>query len=268
MYKRQDPDPNCGGLIEEPEKPDTTDERDDDDETPTPTPEKETTSGSPDGDSSQNVWIPITAAAGALLFLAFSRLLLLAYLRNRDPILSHIAISEFAENIDDASELFENSSIMDPQAFRVPSDAEIDFLSDEPGITDIKFTLRTDSGDMQLGSLTASYSDTQNIPAHSLELEALPNVISISGLVSEIIWTINAKKPLGTKFSLELQVAEEWVAIEEIGEQTLQIEPSVEMNFQARLVAISPFRTRRTSINAPVGIIDLEGLGQNESSSE
>ena len=121
---------------------------------------------------------------------------------------------------------------------------------------------------MQLGSLTASYSDTQNIPAHSLELEALPNVISISGLVSEIIWTINAKKPLGTKFSLELQVAEEWVAIEEIVEETLQIEPSVEMNFQARLVAISPFRTRRTSINAPVGIIDLEGLGQNESSSE
>ena len=157
---------------------------------------------------------------------------------------------------------------MDPQAFRVPSGAEIDFLSDEPGITDIKFTLRTDSGDMQLGSLTASYSDTQNIPAHSLELEALPNVISISGLVSEIIWTINAKKPLGTKFSLELQVEEEWVAIEEIGEETLQIEPSVEMNFQARLVAISPFRTRRTSINAPVGIIDLEGLGQNESSSE
>ena len=154
---------------------------------------------------------------------------------------------------------------MDTQAFELPSDAEIDFLSDEPEITDIKFTLRTDSGDMQLGSLTASYSDTQNIPAHSLELDALPDVIRISGVVSEIIWTINAKKPLGTKFSLELQVAGDWMAIEEITEQTLQIEPSVEMNFQARLVAISPFRTRRTSINAPVGIIDLEGLGSETS---
>ena len=123
---------------------------------------------------------------------------------------------------------------MDTQAFELPSDAEIDFLSDEPGITDIKFTLRTDSGDMQLGSLTASYSDTQNIPAHSLELDALPDVIRISGVVSEINWTINAKKPLGTKLSLELQVAGDWMAIEEITEQTLQIEPSVEMNFQAR----------------------------------
>ena len=80
-------------------------------------------------------------------------------------------------------------------------------------------------------------------------------------MISEIIWTINARKPLGTRFSLELQIAEDWVAIEEIGEETLQLEPSVEMNFQARLVAISPFRTRKTSINAPVGVIDLEGLG-------
>ena len=243
----------------------STDEEDDDVETPTPTPQKEATTDSPEDDSSQNVWIPITAAAGALLFLAFSRLLLLAYLRNRNPVLSHIAISEFAENIDDASELFENSSIMDSQAFELPSDAEIDFLSDEPGITDIKFTLRTDSGDIQLGSLTASYSDTKNIPSHTLELDALPDVIRISGVVSEIIWTINAKKPLGTRFSLELQVAEDWVAIEEIGEETVQIEPSVEMNFQARLVAISPFRTRRTSINAPIGVIDLEGSGSEVS---
>ena len=84
-------------------------------------------------------------------------------------------------------------------------------------------------------------------------------------MVSEVIWTINARKPLGTRFSLELQVAEDWVAIEEIGEETVQIEPSVEMNFQARLVAISPFRTRRTSINAPVGVIDLEGSGSEVS---
>ena len=104
---------------------------------------------------------------------------------------------------------------------------------------------------------TASYGDTKNIPAHSLALDALPDVIRISGVVSEVIWTINARKPLGTRFSLELQVAEDWIAIEEIGEETVQIEPSVEMNFQARLVAISPFRTRRTSINAPVGIIDF-----------
>ena len=141
-------------------------------------------------------------------------------------------------------------------------DSEIDFLSDAEGLTDIKFTIRLDSGKLEYGSTKQSYTNSEDLPSHVLELDALPEVVSINGLVSEIIWAIKAKRTLGITFSLEFEIDGKWTEISQITEGQIDSDEDFEIPTYCRVVANSPFKTKRYSNPAPLGAIDLSGVSE------
>ena len=198
-------------------------------------------------------WILIVA--GAVLLLA-ARIFMFLYLGRRSPRITHIAISEFDSGVAlrKAVETETNSQLT--------QDSEIDYLSDVPGLKAIKFTIRMDSGKLEYGSMNQPYSNEKDLPSHVLELNSLPVVVNINGLVSEIIWSIKAKRTLGTTFSLEFEIDGEWTEISEITNGDIEFGEDFEIPAYCRVVANSPFRTKRYSNSAPLGAINLFGVSE------
>ncbi|HJM99583.1 MAG TPA: hypothetical protein QF850_04940, partial [Acidimicrobiales bacterium] len=222
---------------------------------PEPTPEPPITTDSPS--SSFPWWIVILVG---IALLTAARLFVLLYLGRRSPIITHIAISEFDDD-------YEVRKRPEAEATgKLMQDSEIDFLSDAPGLTDIKFTIRLDSGKLAYGSTKQSYTNSEDLPSHVLALDALPEVVSISGLVSEIIWSIKAKRTLGITFSLEFEIDGKWTEISQIIEGQIDSDEDFEIPTYCRVVANSPFKTKRYSNPAPLGIINLSGVSETEAS--
>ena len=87
-------------------------------------------------------------------------------------------------------------------------------------------------------------------------------MVSINGIVSEVIWSIKAKKPLGTSFTIEFEINGEWVEISELTSETGLESVALTIYPYCRLVAKAPFGLKRFSAPAPVGLINLEGTGE------
>ena len=234
-----DPDLECGKEIQTPTVtiPDL--------EKPNPTaPET-------DSPSSPFPWWIVIVAGIALLIAA--RIFVLRYLGRRSPIITHIAISES----DDGYEIRKGPGT--ETTGELMQDSEIEFLSDAPGQTDIKFAIRLDSGKLKYGMTKQSYTNSEDLQLHVLELDALPEVVSIGGLVSEIIWSIKAKRTLGITFSLEFEIDGKWTEISQITEGQIDSDEDYEIPTYCRVVANSPFKTKRYSNPAPLGAIKLSG---------
>ncbi|MDP6297881.1 MAG: hypothetical protein QF388_00535, partial [Acidimicrobiales bacterium] len=198
-------------------------------------------------------WILIVA--GAVLLLA-ARIFMFLYLGRRSPRITHIAISEFDSGVAPRKALETETNS------QLTQDSEIDYLSDVPGLKAIKFTIRMDSGKLEYGSMNQPYSNEKDLPSHVLELNSLPVVVNINGLVSEIIWSIKAKRTLGTTFSLEFEIDGEWTEISEITNGDIEFGEDFEIPAYCRVVANSPFRTKRYSNSAPLGAINLFGVSE------
>ena len=178
-------------------------------------------------------------------------------MRRRSPIITHIAISELREEI----QLIERDGMSSLDKYEI--NAETEFLSDTPGITEVKFTIRVDDGKLEHGTSSSSYLTDTDLPSHDLQLENLPSVVSIDGIVSEIIWSIKAKRPMGTSFTIEFEVNGEWVEISELTIENGSDNEAPTIHPYCRLVAKAPFGLKRFSTPAPIGLINLEGTGES-----
>ena len=179
-------------------------------------------------------------------------------MRRRSPIITHIAISELREEI----QLIERDGMSSLNEYEINTETE--FLSDTPGITEVKFTIRVNDGKLEHGTSSSSYLTDTDLPSHDLQLENLPSVVSINGIVSEIIWSIKAKRPMGTTFAIEFEANGEWVEISELTAEKIQDSESPTIYPYCRLVARAPFGLKRFSTPAPVGLINLEGIAESK----
>ena len=178
-------------------------------------------------------------------------------MRRRSPIITHIAISELREEI----QFIERDGMSSLSEYEINTETE--FLSDAPGITEVKFTIRVDDGKLEHGTSSSSYLTDTDLPSHDLQLGNLPSVVSINGIVSEVIWSIKAKKPLGTSFTIEFEVNGEWVEVSELTSENGSDNEAPTIHPYCRLVAKAPFGLKRFSTPAPVGLINLEGTGES-----
>ena len=225
---------------------------------PTPAPELEPTPTpitpvAGEANDSFPWWILLLAL---LALLALTRILLLVYIRRRSPIITHIAISDLKEEI----QFLERVGMSSLNEYEMNS--EIEFLSDTPGITEVKFTIRVDDGNLEHGTSSSSYLEDTDLPSHDLQLGNLPSIVSINGIVSEIIWSIKAKRPLGTSFTIEFEVNGEWIEISELTAEDGSESETQTIYPYCRLVAKAPFGVRRFSPPAPIGLISLEGADE------
>jgi hypothetical protein len=172
-------------------------------------------------------------------------------------MITHIAISEIREEI----QYIERDGMSSLNEYEINTETE--FLSDTPGITEVKFTIRIDDGNLEHGTSSISYLDDADLPSHDLQLGNLPSVVSINGIVSEVIWSIKAKKPLGTSFTIELEVNGEWVEISNLTVEKGSDNEAPTIYPYCRLVAKAPFGLKRFSTPAPIGLINLEGTGKS-----
>ncbi|MBA4809532.1 MAG: hypothetical protein H2036_01230, partial [Acidimicrobiales bacterium] len=246
-----DPDSACGITPTEPESPKEPEAEDakeiEDGEEKVPSAVQELS------DDPFPWWIVLLMV---LAVLALMRIWLLVYMKRRSPIITHIAISELTEPTQ-FEERDEMSSLVD---FEV--NPGIEYLSDDPDLTEVKFTIRINDGKLEHGSSSSSYTLDPDLPSHDLQLETLPSVVSINGIVSEIIWAIKAKRAMGTTFTIEFEVDGEWVKISDIASEVNTEGKALNIYPYCRLVAKFPFGMKRFSPPAPLGLISLEGTDQ------
>ena len=153
-------------------------------------------------------WILVLAL---IALLALTRILLLVYMRRRSPIITYVAISELREEI----QLIERDGMSPLDKYEINTETE--FLSDTPGITEVKFTIRVDDGKLEHGTSSSSYLTDTDLPSHDLQLENLPSVVSIDGISLRNHLVYQSQTTNGyLLYNRILEVNGEWVEISEL----------------------------------------------------